>query len=332
MGRRIPPLNALHTFEVVARTGSLTAAAAQLHVTQSAVSRQVAALEQYFGVALFTRERLGVVLTPAGQRYAEQIVPAFEAIASATQVLRQRPDSEVLRVGTYSTLAAKWLIPKLPQFLAQHPGKDVRIHRLVPCVNFERDPVDVAIQLAGESVQQQCGMRADRLFPELLEPVCSPAFLARHADGAADLQSLLSQRLLVSKYHPRDWEEWLSGSGLQETAAQAERMEFNASMLTWQAAVHGLGLALGQAHLLEEELDAGQLVRPFARAVQTARSYWLLRPHKPGRHVLAKVFRQWLLERAASDHAKVVGGAGAAAAQGGLGALRPAQALNGARP
>lgn len=317
MGRRIPPLNALHTFEVVARTGSLTAAAAQLHVTQSAVSRQVAALEQYFGVALFTRERLGVVLTPAGQRYAEQIVPAFESIASATQVLRQRPDSEVLRVGTYSTLAAKWLIPKLPQFLAQHPGKDVRIHRLVPCVNFERDPVDVAIQLADEAVQQQAGMRADRLFPELLEPVCSPAFLARHAgdaDHARGLPALLSQRLLVSKYHPRDWQEWLAGSGLQAAAEQAERMEFNASMLTWQAAVHGLGLALGQAHLLEEELDAGQLVRPFGRAVQTARSYWLLRPRKPGRHVLAKVFRQWLLERAASDHAKVMGAAAAAAA------------------
>ncbi|MDR2327369.1 MAG: LysR family transcriptional regulator [Acidovorax sp.] len=301
LARRIPPLNPLHTFEVVARTGSLTVAAAQLHVTQSAVSRQIATLEQYFGVELFKRERQGVSLTEVGQRYAAQVVPAFAAIASATEMLWHKPDEAVLRVGTYSTFSAKWLIPRLPQFLARHPGKDVRIHRLVPAVNFDRDPVDLAIQLAGDEVLRQSGLRADRIFPEYLEPVCAPVLLQRLAASGQPLNALLGQRLLVSKYHARDWDDWLHTHGLEADAATAERMEFNASMLTWQAAVHGMGVAIGQWPLLQQEVSDGALVQPFGLPLKTARSYWLLRPQGQRSSPLVKAFRQWLLQEAAKE-------------------------------
>ncbi|WP_027014465.1 LysR substrate-binding domain-containing protein [Comamonas composti] len=298
MARRIPPLNPLHTFEVVARTGNLTAAAAQLHVTQSAVSRQITALEEYFGVELFVRERQGVSLTEVGQRYAAQIVPAFAAIATATEQLWHKPDEEVVRVGVYSTFSAKWLIPRLPQFLARHPGKDVRIHRLVPAVNFERDPVDMAIQLAGDEVLRQPGLHADALFAECLDPVCSPVLLERLRSAGRPATELLGQRLLVSKYHAHDWDDWLQSNDLQNQAEQAERMVFNASMLTWQAAVHGLGVAMGQWHFLQDELQTGALVRPFERPLYTARSYWLLRPRGQRSGLLARALRSWLLQEA----------------------------------
>ena len=178
MARRIPPLNPLRVFEVVARTQNLTAAAQELHVTQSAVSRQISALETYLGIELCRRERHGVSITRAGLSYARQILPAFETIADATDRLTRASRQGALRVLTYTTFAAKWLIPRLEQFNQRHPHIDVRIHNGVPSVDFDRDSVDVAIQFGdGQWPRNQC----DLLFHDQLEPVCSPQYLARHA-------------------------------------------------------------------------------------------------------------------------------------------------------
>lgn len=172
MARRIPPLNPLRVFEVVARTENLTTAAHELHVTQSAVSRQIGVLETYLGVELFRRERHGVALTRAGRSYAEQVVPAFESIAEATEKLIKGTGQGALRVRTYTTFAAKWLIPRLAEFRQLHPHLEVRISNAVPDVDFDRDPVDVAIQFGDGSWPR---VQTDLLFSTRLSPCAHPS-------------------------------------------------------------------------------------------------------------------------------------------------------------
>jgi len=264
-------------------------------VTQSAVSRQIGALEEYLGVELFRRERHGVTLTHVGSTYAEQILPAFEAIGTATERLVRNTTQGALRVRTYTTFAAKWLIPRLPDFKRLHPSIEVRITNAVPDVDFGRDPVDLAIQF-GEGRWPH--MNADLLFPDELEPVCSPGYLARFPNAQKEPQSLLCERLLVSHYRRLDWEDWLASTHLEASAAAAERMTFSSSVLTWQAALDGLGMAIGQKFLLAPEIESGQLVRPFHRALRRELGHFLVRPLVQRESSKVNVFRDWLLAEA----------------------------------
>lgn len=297
MRRRIPPLNPLRVFETVARTGNLTASAHELHVTQSAVSRQIAVLESYLGVELLRRERHGVSLTRVGRAFADQVVPAFAAIADATEDLFKDTSPGALRLRTYTTFAAQWLIPRLPDFHARHPGIEVRLSTAVPDVDFDRDPVDMAIQF-GDG--RWPNVHADLLFPDLIEPVCSPQFLGQHAPDRSHPESLLRQCLLVAHYRRKDWDDWLAANGLQEMAADSPRMSFNSSVLTLQAALHGLGIAIGQPRLLAAEFDAGLLLRPFANSrwkpLRRERAYYLLCPQHQRETKKTRAFREWLLQ------------------------------------
>ena len=292
MARRIPPLNPLRVFDAVARSGNLTAAAAELHVSQSAVSRQVALLEDYLGVELFKRERYGVSLTPAGRDYADQVVAAFAQIAGATEQLLRRGGRGVLRVRTYTTFAAKWLIPRLPNFQQRHPDIRVQLITEVSDVDFDRDPVDLAIQFGDGHWPK---VLADRLFGDVIEPVCSPRYLAEQGIDPDHPEALLGRRLLVSHYRSSDWDDWLAGAGLEAQAGAAERMRFGSSVLAWQAALDGLGLAIGQAGMLTQELAQGTLVRPFRRPLTRAKAHYLLRPERAQTSPQAAAFRDWLL-------------------------------------
>ena len=303
MSRRIPPLNPLRVFEVVARRLNLTAAAQELHVTQSAVSRQIGVLETYLGVALFQRERHGVTLTRTGRAYAEQVVPAFAALAAATEKLLGGTTLGPLRVRTYTTFAAKWLIPRLPAFEKIHPHIEVRLTTSVPAVDFDRDPVDVAIQYGDGRWPR---VHADLLFRDEIEPVCSPRYLAAHAPDPTHPQALLHGRLLLSHYRHSDWDDWLAANALADHGRDAERMSFASSVLTWQAAVDGLGLAVGQVPLLAAELAAGQLVRPFARPLRSDNAFYLLRPKVQRETLKVRAFRDWLLEVCAQAESRPV--------------------------
>lgn len=292
MVRRIPPLNALRVFETVARTENLTAAAQQLHVTQSAVSRQIASLEEYLGLQLFRRERHGVALTRSGQAYAEQILPAFDVIADATAQLTASSRQGPLRVRTYTTFATKWLVPRLPQFRKLHPNIEIRITNAVPDVDFDRDGVDMAIQFGDGHWH---GVQADLLFCDEIEPVCSPEYLARYAPNAKYPESLLRERLLVSRYRPGEWDEWLDTSGFAEEARNSERMSFGSTFLSWQAAADGMGLAMGQSRLLGAEFESRRLVRPFALPLYRSQAYYLLRPQQQRETRKVSAFRDWLI-------------------------------------
>lgn len=292
MARRIPPLNPLRVFEVVARTENLTMAAHELHVTQSAVSRQIGVLETYLGLELFRRERHGVALTLAGHSYAEQVVPAFKSIADATENLIKGASQGALRVRTYTTFAAKWLIPRLGEFRQLHPHIEVRISTAVPDVDFDRDPVDVAVQFGDGNWSR---VQTDLLFFDQIEPVCSPHYLAQHAPNPKYPQSLLRQRLLISHYRSSDWEDWLNATQMTELTRDAEQMTFSSSVLTWQAAIEGLGMAIGQNALLAHEFNTGQLVRPFDQPIHSNKAYYLVRPKLQRESRKVTVFRDWLL-------------------------------------
>jgi len=257
---KIPPLNPLKAFEVVARTSSLTTAAAELCVTPSAVSRQISVLEEYLGLQLFTRERGGVRLTAVGAAYAHRIGFAFKEISSATKSITQRYVDNVIRLRTYTTFTARWLIPRLPRFNLQYPDIEVSIANSNAPLDFSVESCDLAI-VFGDGTWPDA--EAVLLLEDVIEPVCSPSFLESALGGTRLLEDLHSKRLLVSKYRKNDWITWLEYAGMSDTFDRAETMTFGSSILTWQAAMDGLGMAIGQQHMLDADIQAGQLVHPF---------------------------------------------------------------------
>lgn len=303
MARRLPPLNPLRVFEAVARVENLSLAAQELHVSQSAVSRQIATLEGYLGVELFRRERHGVSLTRSGKIYAQQIIPAFAALSQATERLLDDHTAGVLKVRTYTTFTAKWLIPRLPDFRARYPDVEIIISNGVRAVDFDRDQVDLAIQFGNGTWSRT---RVDFLFEDQIEPVCSPQFAERVLSQTNCLDDLLTERLLVSYYRRTDWEDWLAATGRTEVAARTERMSFSTSVLTWQAALDGLGVAIGQTAMLQEEFANGRLIRPFqAPVVRPNMGHYLVRPAAQRYSRKVEVFTDWMLSTIAAGRPAV---------------------------
>jgi len=290
-------MNPLRAFYVVARTKSLTQAAKELHVGQSAISKQLDVLEKYLGVKLFRREQRGISLTEIGQELGERIIPAFDQIADITQSIVARGNDHEIRVHTYTTFAAKWLIPRLEDFHKQYPMYSVLLMNQVKNIDFERDRVDFSIQL-GDGNQPDTDN--DLLFDDVIEPVCSVAFLRKHAPDTIFPHAILRTRLLVSRYRPKgEWAMWASAHGHTADIAQTPQMNFSSSVLTWQAAMDGLGVAIGQTALLAEDLESGHLVAPFHQPVRTGLSFYLLRPKVRRESRKSTLFRDWLLAKAA---------------------------------
>lgn len=297
---KIPPLNPLKVFEVVARTSNLTTAATELHVSQSAVSRQIAVLEEYLGVQLFTRERVGVRLTEVGQAYALRVGPAFEEISDATTFITQKYSDNVIRLRTYTTLTARWLIPRLPRFKVQYPDVEVNIANSSAPLDFSAEQCDLAI-VFGEGNWPDAD--ATLLLEDVIEPVCSPAFLDAAQGGARLLENLQGKRLLVSKYRKNDWPIWLAHAGMSEVFDKAEKMIFSSSILTWQAATDGLGIAIGQQHMLDADLRSGRLVRPFSNPLRTGKGQYIVTPSLQRYSQKIASFKEWLVHEAQETQA-----------------------------
>ncbi|WP_101674644.1 transcriptional regulator GcvA [Alloalcanivorax mobilis] len=289
MSRTVPPLNPLRVFECAARHGSFTKAADELFVSQSAVSRQIATLEDYLSVKLFVREQGGVRLTPEGERYQREIGPAFASIASATDRLRRTTAASPLKLRVYATFAAKWLIRRLNDFHARNPGIHVRISTSVAPVTFAKDDVDGAIQFGdGNWVDGD----AEFLFGDQIEPVCSPSLLAA-GPALSNPQDLFQHRLLHSRYRRIDWQDWLSSVGLR-LPDETEPMIFPSSLLTYQAAMDGLGVAIGQVRMLQSEFKTGTLIRPFQRPLERDLAHYFVLPKGVEPSSKLRIFRDWL--------------------------------------
>jgi LysR family glycine cleavage system transcriptional activator len=291
MARTIPPLNPLRVFEAVARLGSLTRAADELHVSQSAVSRQVSLLEDYLDVKLFNREQRGISLTEAGRAYQQEIGPAFARIAVATQNLLVSSRGGPINVRAYTTFAAKWLMRRLPLFHASNPEIEVNLSTNVTPVNFVRENIDLAIQFGDGRWE---GASCERLFDDEITPICSPMLLKNAP--LKTLEDLKRHRLLHSHYRKSDWPDWLSAVGRPELANHQESMAFSSSILTYQAAMDGLGVAIGQIPLLDQELERGVLICPFEQVVRRPFAYYLLMPRRDSVPKKVSIFRDWLLD------------------------------------
>jgi LysR family transcriptional regulator, glycine cleavage system transcriptional activator len=292
---KIPPLNPLRVFEVVARSGSLTQAAGELRVSQSAVSRQIAVLEEYLGVQLLTREHGGVKLTEVGAIYSRRISPALAEISNATCFVTKNYSDNIVRVRAYTTFTLRWLIPRLSRDKVQFPDIDVVIENSTAPLNFGAESCDLAVLLGDGSWPDA---HATLLFDDVIEPVCATSLLSQVPDGENLAADLLSRRFLVSKYRKNDWPSWLAHAGQSNRFDLRNQMTFSSSVLAWQAAIDGLGIAIGQQHMVDADVRAGRLVRPFSLPLRTGKGHYIVTPALQRFSPKVESFRDWLLYEA----------------------------------
>lgn len=305
MSRRLPPLNAVHTFEAAARHLSFYRAAEELHVTPSAVSHQVRSLEGFLGARLFHRLTRQVVLTEEGQAYLPAIRAALDEIRAATERVTAARESGPLTMSVAPPFATGWLVPRLPRFQVAHPDIEIRLSlvRSTELVDFARSDVDIVIRY-GEV--DRPGLRNHRLITEELVPVCSPVLLAgpKPLMHPADLRHAT---LLHALPRLGQWQMWLSAAGV--SGVDAERgPKFHNTPLTLDAALAGLGVAIADRRLVAKELDSGRLVVPFAIPLPTESAYYLVYPQERADYPKIAAFRDWLLAEVAKvkDEAEAI--------------------------
>jgi DNA-binding transcriptional LysR family regulator len=298
MRRRLPSTQALACFEAAARHQSFTRAAQELALTQGAVSRQVAALEEQVGVPLFKRSQHGMALTPAGADYARQVAQRLDALERDTLDVRSRQGAgDRIAIGSVPTFAARWLIPRLPRLADLHPQLQVHIEARSRPFLFNEIQVEAAI-FAGtpEQVRQWAGTRAQWLMPEEVLPVCSPQLLK--AGRSLTPQALAAMPLLQQSTRPEAWRQWFAAQGVDaEQALAGPRYELFSMQAA--AAEAGLGVALMPTLLVQDELACGRLVVACRRPLKGQRGYYLVQPGAEDRPALA-VFKQWLLAQASA--------------------------------
>lgn len=295
--RRLPPLAAVRVFEAAARHLNYTAAAAELGMTQAAVSYQVKLLEERLGVALFRREGRGVRLTAAGEQAAPQIARAFDTIDAAFGRLRSETEA-MLSVSTTHTFANTWLAWRLGGFQMANPGLGVRLVTGDQVTDFAREEVDVGIR-AG--VGPWPGLARDMLFPIDFTPMCSPGFLARHG-GTIRPEDLLT--LPIISPHDPWWPHWLKEAGVEvdeDVIRPGVRLDSQAH--EGHAAMAGQGVAMLTPFLWRNDLAERRLVRLSDLTSTRGYGYWLVYPEE--RRAVPKIrrFREWLLHEIGSDHA-----------------------------
>ncbi|WPB59391.1 LysR substrate-binding domain-containing protein [Xylophilus sp. GOD-11R] len=290
---RLPPLNALRSFEAVARQGSFAAAAADLNVTHWAVGKQIRLLEDWFGLALFERRPRGVKLTDEGAALLGDVGVAFERLSSGADRLRGgRPSRQVsgaVRVNVLVSFALHWLLPRLPDFHALYPGIEVRISTTSRKLRYIGDAFDIGVRSGPE---EGAGLVSHPLMADERLPACSPALLRQHPiRTAADLEK---HTLLHSASTRGAWAQWLAQAGAPRLRA-ARHVEFEHVFLQQAAALEGLGVTLASLPLIERELAAGRLVCPLSAPVWSAPAYTLVLNAERGKDPAVETFREWMI-------------------------------------
>ncbi len=296
--RRLPPLDLLASFEAAARHLSFTRAGAERFVTQSAMSRQIQALEQDLGVALFRRRHRALALTDEGQRLLATCTVVLQQLRDTVGELRAPAQRQVLALSTTPGLAALWLIPRLPRFTQAHPGIDVRLDASLEPRRLRDEGFDLVIRYgtAGQSP-------GSLLFGEAFTPVCSPRLL-KHGPPLAEPRDLARHTLLkqVPDTHgsgvPVEWDLWLTSAGVAglEPAAALSFTSYDAAVA---AALAGQGVALGRRPLVDALLRARKLVAPFRDTVATPRAYYLIVEPQSALRPAVQALVAWLQQEAA---------------------------------
>src|SRR6266550_4420530 len=287
--RRLLFLNGIKAFEAAARSGSFAGAGAELNVSAAAVSRMVHLLEERLGVALFERKANKLAMTSAGRAYQSGLTPIFDALASLTAQVTAPSSVRVLTIGVGPTFAMKWLIPRLADFRKHERGIDVRITTGGAAAPFG-DDWSCGIKL-GDG--EWPGLVAEPLFAADLLPVCAPR-LAREFKRPADLRG---PSLLRVAHSPDDWPLWLKTAAVGRVPARGLEFQYYGHAL--QAAVDGLGVAMGIRPYIDDDLTAGRLVAPFALTVPKGMRWYLVyRSFQTEQRDFA-AFRRWIIRAAA---------------------------------
>ncbi|MBI3284271.1 MAG: LysR family transcriptional regulator [Burkholderiales bacterium] len=294
MRRKIPSLNALLIFEAAARQQSFTRAADELALTQSAVCRQIAALEDWLGLALFARVKQRVLLTPAGREYAQRIRGHLDRIERDTlELMGQQEGAGVLELAVVPTFATQWLIPRLAEFQRLRPDITVNLSTRTGAFLFSESLFQAAIY-SGQAPWP--GTAGDFLIPEDdAVPVCSPALLARHTGAALTLQDVVSLPLLHLNSRLDDWRRWFELHDCRNDVSAVKGARYELFTMLIGAAVAGLGLALVPRYMVRAELESGALCLPLQLSLPVSAAYYLVYPQENLSQGPLAAFRAWLL-------------------------------------
>jgi len=287
----LPPLNALRVFETVSRHLNFRLAAEELGVTQGAVAQQVRGLEASLGIKLFERHPRTLALTEAGREYAVSIRQALILINEATRTLRPAPQRVTLSVTP--TFAARWILPRLPDFTAAHPDIDLRIMASERLAQFYQDGVDIAVRYGQPPFG--AGLNAALLFRYELIAVASPSLLAQH--GAPQFASDSLPYTLLHDGHNL-WPPFLAQAFPDGMPATPANLRFNQTALAIDAALGGQGIALTSPHFVKSELATGRLTQAFPARLTVDAGWYLVSPRKPRQHAPLDAVRRWLQHEA----------------------------------
>lgn len=295
MRRKIPSLQALACFEAAARHESYTRAAQELALTQGAVSRQITALEDFVGLALFRRTRHGVALTERGRDYATQVAPRLAALEQDTlDVMSSQSGALRLQLAAVPTFATRWLIPRLPDLKRQHPDLTVHIETRTRPFMFADTAFHAALYAGTpDQVANWAGTQARKLLDEAVVPVCSPHWLAGQTQISP--QAIAGLPLLQQSTRPLAWRQWFEAQGVVAPLALMGA-RFELFSMTAAAAARGLGLALVPRLLISDELARGELVVACDQVLASARAYYLVRPEGDSHPPAVQAFQDWLMQ------------------------------------
>ena len=291
MTARLPSLNGLRAFEAAARHLSFTQAASELNVTQTAISHQIRRLEEELGIRLFIRKNRALALTPQARDYLPGVRAAFNDLRLATDRLLRKDDDRVLTISTLASLAAKWLLPRLSSFQETHPRIDVRITTSTSLVDFKSGDVDAAIRYGRGHWP---GVRAQWLMADELFPVCSPSLL--RGDKPLRCPEDLAHHTLLhtSGGYDDDWRLWLTAAGLPADISKRPGPSFDLILMTVQAALDGIGVAMGRTSYVQEDIARSRLVVPFRIALPADAGFYLVSPEGRADPPKLHAFRDWL--------------------------------------
>lgn len=296
-----PGLRSLRAFDAAARHLNFTRAAQEINVTPAAISHQIKELEEQIGAELFTRTSRTMRLTRAGEVLYTAARDSLETLNQALYRIKRLENRKQLKVSAPPSLAAKWLVPRLDEFLATQPGADVRLDVSHAVVDFDREDIDVAIRF-GEG--KYPGLRADLLFQDFVFPVCSPSIITKEKPLRTP-RDLLKHTLIHLDWDAQpglswpNWSMWMKAAGVSEFDDKAG-LHFRQTSFAVQAAIDGMGVALGDSNLVADDLAAGRLVKPFELSIKAPRqfAYHVITRPDPANSPMVEAFRKWCLTEA----------------------------------
>ena len=301
---RSPSLHELHAFASTARLGSFSKAADELCVTQGAVSRAVARLEEELGMRLLDRHGRLSTLTDAGRAYLDNVAPALQQLEAAAEAAGAQHGPHTLRLSVPPTLATKWLIPRLPDFRRRHPEVAISFAPYRRDDPLDKPDIDGWIRVrTGSTPWHPAGIQSDYLVGREIVPICRPEDL-RGPLALHTPQDLLQRPLLFHANYPDNWRLWFDTQGIPD-ANPRSAADFDQVVMLVQGVISGLGLAVVQRCLIEDELAAGRIAIPIDRAALTPRGYYVCAPKGRRETRGMRVFRDWVLAQATAPDPSV---------------------------